>query len=445
MPWTKKKNSKGQFCIHKEGDDGKPMGKSLSCHDTEKEANAKLSDLYASEGKSAPEIDELLKSVKCYSDEEYVYVPYGVVTLADAFAAEEARENATEIKKTVNAYKQIVDNILYNPDIKNKKSAIMAVSKELGDVLGDGEVSDDDKNSIDEDALKAKKEGSEVHPASHYLVAEDKDKESTWHLRVYGEDGKPDHGLMGAAWAALHRGYRGNKYSGPDKDKAIAKLKKLYKHEGLETPSEKSIDMVDLLTIKSIGPNRVGAYCVLWGSDSKRDLTGEFFTKGTEELTTIFDAVGCLPYIYHHALDDTLKTRVFGVVDTLKSDDIGLWYESQLKMADDYDQYIHKMLEDKKLKTSTQTFGVARRVDEKTGEIKRWPIVEVTATPTPAEYRMQSVEFLKSAFAEVGCTDFECLLKSKFGIGQGPEADQGAEKARWELAQAQYRLVMTEL
>jgi len=29
---------------------------------------------------------------------------------------------------------------------------------------------------------------------------------------------------MGAAWAALHGGYRGNKYEGADKDKAIAHL-----------------------------------------------------------------------------------------------------------------------------------------------------------------------------------------------------------------------------
>jgi hypothetical protein len=31
---------------------------------------------------------------------------------------------------------------------------------------------------------------------------------------------------MGAAWAALHGGYRGNKYEGPDRSAAIAKLKK---------------------------------------------------------------------------------------------------------------------------------------------------------------------------------------------------------------------------
>jgi hypothetical protein len=58
------------------------------------------------------------------------------------------------------------------------------------------------------------------------------------HLPVTGEDGKPDHHLMGAAWAALHGGYRGNKYDGPDKAQAVAALKKLYEEEKMDHPSE---------------------------------------------------------------------------------------------------------------------------------------------------------------------------------------------------------------
>ena len=50
------------------------------------------------------------------------------------------------------------------------------------------------------------------------------------------KDGKPDHGLMGAAWAALHGGYRGQKYEGPDKEAGIAKLKKLYESEKIPCP-----------------------------------------------------------------------------------------------------------------------------------------------------------------------------------------------------------------
>jgi hypothetical protein len=74
-----------------------------------------------------------------------------------------------------------------------------------------------------------------------YLVVEDPKKSSTWHLQVK-RNGKPDHHLMGAAWAALHPpGYRGNVYQGPGKTEALAKLKALYASEKMELPtSEKA-------------------------------------------------------------------------------------------------------------------------------------------------------------------------------------------------------------
>lgn len=85
-----------------------------------------------------------------------------------------------------------------------------------------------------------KKEGDGEHPSSHYLVVEDPSKPTTWHLRVKNAAGEVDHRLMGAAWAALHGGYRGNKYEGPGKDAAIAKLTRLYKSEGMPVPGAKS-------------------------------------------------------------------------------------------------------------------------------------------------------------------------------------------------------------
>jgi hypothetical protein len=58
------------------------------------------------------------------------------------------------------------------------------------------------------------------------------------HLPVTDASGKPNHRLMGAAWAALHGGYRGKKYAGPNKDKALSALKALYKSEKMDTPEE---------------------------------------------------------------------------------------------------------------------------------------------------------------------------------------------------------------
>jgi hypothetical protein len=83
--------------------------------------------------------------------------------------------------------------------------------------------------------------GGEKYPASDFLVVEDPQSPSTWHLQVK-KHGKPDHGLMGAAKAALTSagGHRGNRYQGPNRQAAISKLKKLYESENMEWTKEVS-------------------------------------------------------------------------------------------------------------------------------------------------------------------------------------------------------------
>jgi hypothetical protein len=77
--------------------------------------------------------------------------------------------------------------------------------------------------------------GGVKYPSSDFLVVEDPQSPDTWHLQVK-KHGKPDHGLMGGAKAALTApgGHRGNKYQGPNKSEALAKLKRLYNSEGIE-------------------------------------------------------------------------------------------------------------------------------------------------------------------------------------------------------------------
>jgi len=74
-----------------------------------------------------------------------------------------------------------------------------------------------------------------THDRGDFLVVGDADEPTTWALPVKVR-GKPDHRLMGGAWAALHQGYRGNKYEGPGKQAALAKLKALYKAEDMPIP-----------------------------------------------------------------------------------------------------------------------------------------------------------------------------------------------------------------
>jgi len=91
-----------------------------------------------------------------------------------------------------------------------------------------------DIKAADKATMRTEADGD--HPAGHYLVVEDPETVTSWHLRVRAVNGDPDHRLMGAAWAALHGGYRGNVYEGPGKTEAIRKLTAMYSAEGMDVP-----------------------------------------------------------------------------------------------------------------------------------------------------------------------------------------------------------------
>lgn len=73
-------------------------------------------------------------------------------------------------------------------------------------------------------------------PASSFLVVEDKEKVTTWHLPYKDCQGKPDRGLASSAWAALFSNNRGNPYQGPNKEQAKSKLRSVYRNQGWDIP-----------------------------------------------------------------------------------------------------------------------------------------------------------------------------------------------------------------
>ena len=68
-----------------------------------------------------------------------------------------------------------------------------------------------------------------------------RDSDGEGHLPYTDASGKIDTRRVGGAWAALHGGYRGQKYAGPNKSAAIAKLRKIYKSLGRKPPGEESL------------------------------------------------------------------------------------------------------------------------------------------------------------------------------------------------------------
>lgn len=155
--------------------------------------------------------------------------------------------------------------------------------------------------------------------------------------------------------------------------------------------------------VKALGGGRIGGYAVLWGDPQRKDLTKEYFTPDTADLTAIFKQLGRLPNLYAHGGDGSVRSAIIGVIDTMIPDDIGLWYEAQLERASAYREAVLRLIERGLLGSSSGTLPAAREVAPD-GHIKRWPIVEVSLTPAPAEYRMldRPVSEIKDLYEAIG-------------------------------------------
>lgn len=188
----------------------------------------------------------------------------------------------------------------------------------------------------------------------------------------------------------------------------------------------------ELFTIKALSPKsdgeiRIGGYGVLWGDKSKKDLHGEYFTKSTGQLTTVFKAMGSIPFIFNHGVDSKLKATVLGSVDVMEEDDIGLWYETKIKEHELYRKYVQPLIENKALYSSSGTLPAAKKSVKSTGEITSWPIMEMTGTHTPAEHRMLNVPIDKvksfySLIESVNNADINDVFKSlSIGVDEQEE------------------------
>ncbi len=153
-------------------------------------------------------------------------------------------------------------------------------------------------------------------------------------------------------------------------------------------------------TLKTLNAveGRVGGYLVIWGSPDTRDLQGEYFTPETD---LGLDWYAQRPVLYHHGLDGSLKAAVIGVIDTLKPDDTGIWAEAQLDLRKRYVRIVQKLVDKGILGWSSGSLPHLVEVGGD-GQIKRWPIIEGSLTPAPAEPRRTDVRTIKSAYEAMG-------------------------------------------
>ena len=151
--------------------------------------------------------------------------------------------------------------------------------------------------------------------------------------------------------------------------------------------------------VKALGSGKVGGYLVRWGKPGDVDLEGDYFTPETDIGVEIGDR---LPVYFEHGYDPVVKNRKIGKGTILKTDDIGLWFEGQLELRDEYERMIYALAEAGKLGWSSQAGGslVSKSVGEGGNHIETWPLAEATLTKSPAEHRNTAVP-IKSIYPDV--------------------------------------------
>lgn len=148
-----------------------------------------------------------------------------------------------------------------------------------------------------------------------------------------------------------------------------------------------SRDMIEGLLAPYGGPAKLGG----------KDLQGEYFTKSTDFALPWFKDWE-RPMLYQHGLDGALKTTVVGRIK-VEPTDKGLWMQAQLDKANEYYDAIASLVDEGALGLSSGSVSHLVEVNGKSGEIKSWPLIEGSLTPTPANPNARLGYSVKSADA----------------------------------------------
>ena len=181
---------------------------------------------------------------------------------------------------------------------------------------------------------------------------------------------------------------------------------------------------------------RVGGYGVYFGGN---DLVLEHFENDTDFM---LDLVPKKVVTYDHMLPDA-ATKIavkdfLGETITEKVDDVGIWVEAQLDKSKKYVKYVLQMIEKGLIGWSSASAPQLVLMAGK--KIERWPIVEYSLTPTPAEPRALGVERLK-ALADMNPSLKMALQKDP---GKGSKASMKADHAKLQL-QVRAKLLVNKL
>ena len=126
-----------------------------------------------------------------------------------------------------------------------------------------------------------------------------------------------------------------------------------------------------------------------------QDLTGSHFTKSTDFCLDWFPEGG-RPGLYAHGFDAALGTSVVGREVKSWDDDKGRWMRAQIDKRHEYAAEVRQLVEEGHVSLSSGAVDHLVRI-AKDGTIKRWPWVEWSLVPNPANpeavvYPVKSVD-----------------------------------------------------
>lgn len=144
--------------------------------------------------------------------------------------------------------------------------------------------------------------------------------------------------------------------------------------------------------LRALGDGKVGGYLVMFSPGGEpKDAYGTYFEADTEYGWQVGENRIAL---YDHGMDPTLGVRSVGNGWTLrKVDDVGLWVESQLNLADEYEAKIYELIDRGRPDDGRAIMGLSSATAEHliicddSGKMRRWIISEGSYTVVPAEPR----------------------------------------------------------
>lgn len=124
------------------------------------------------------------------------------------------------------------------------------------------------------------------------------------------------------------------------------------------------------------------------------DTDGETFTKSTDLCEDWFP--NGRPLLYNHGLDRAHKAARVGRQTEYEEREGGIWAQAQLEANARYRKHIDRLIEEGTLGYSSGAYAHLATKNTK-GELTRWPWVELSLTPMPANPATLGVHYIKSA------------------------------------------------